>query len=164
MVESPSCEKGCSHPPSTKNVEWAVMLKNMLEKAAKWVLVGLVSGCSFQSSQLSFILERLSPESSNDVQGVYWKLDGQGLSGRLIPVVDADRVFFTDLTRWMVVFERDQIVGIYNLKTGSKLAIAFVDPKSIVINADAPEDLELDFGRIRTGEAIGVNEVRVESL
>ena len=124
------------------------MLKNMLEKAAKWVLVGLVSGCSFQSSQLSFILERLSPESSNDVQGVYWKLDGQGLSGRLIPVLDADRIFFTDITHWMVVFERDQIVGIYNLETGSILSIAIVDTnaRSKFIDADTPDELSQSGG------------------
>ena len=117
------------------------MLKNALKKMTKWSLIGLLSGCSFQSSQLNFILERLSPESSNDVQAVYWKLDGQGLSGRLIPVFDSDRIFFTDLARWMVVFQRDLITGIYNLETGSKLSIAVVDPKSIMISADAPEEL-----------------------
>ena len=117
------------------------MLKNALKKATKWGLVGLVSGCSFQSSQLNFMLERLSPESRNDAQSVYWNLDGQGLSGQLIPVVDADRIFFTDLIRWMVVFERDLITGIYNLETGSKLSIAFIDPKSIVVNMDTPGEL-----------------------
>ena len=93
------------------------------------VFLVLLSGCSFHSAQLSFI-QGLWEELNAEEDAVnYWMLTLPDASLRAVPIIQSDRLFFSDGEKYLVSIGAESIAEIRALDTGivQKLAIRKAD-------------------------------------
>ena len=128
-------------------------------------LLVLLSGCSFHSAQLSFI-QGLWEEFNAEEDAVnYWMLTLPDASLRAVPIIQSDRLFFSDGEKYLVSIGAESIAEIRALDTGivQKLAIRkadeFESPPGLVppprepaqtrsINESSEDGLAIDGGLI----------------
>ena len=129
------------------------------------IFLVLLSGCSFHSAQLSFI-QGLWEEFSAEEDAVnYWMLTLPDASLRAVPIIQSDRLFFSDGQKYLVSIGAESIAEIRALDTGivQKLAIRkadeFESPPGLVppprepaqtrsINESSEDGLAIDGGLI----------------
>jgi len=93
------------------------------------ILLALLSGCSFHSAQLSF-LQGLWEEFNAEEDAVnYWMLTLPDVSLKAVPIIQSDRLFFSDGQKYLVGIGAESIAEIRALDTGivQKLAIRKAD-------------------------------------
>ena len=92
-------------------------------------LLVLLSGCSFHSAQLNFI-QGLWEEFNAEEDAVnYWMLTLPDVSLKAVPIIQSDRLFFSDGEKYLVSIGAESIAEIRALDTGivQKLAIRKAD-------------------------------------
>ena len=79
----------------------------------------LLSGCSFHSAQLSFI-QGLWEEFNAEEDAVnYWVLTLPDVSLRAVPIIQSERLFFSDGQKYLVSVGTESIAEIRALDTGT---------------------------------------------
>ena len=83
------------------------------------IFLVFLSGCSFHSAQLSFI-QGLWEEFSAEEDAVnYWMLTLPDASLRAVPIIQSDRLFFSDGEKYLVSIGAESIAEIRALDTGT---------------------------------------------
>jgi len=82
-------------------------------------LLVLLSGCSFHSAQLNFI-QGLWEEFNAEEDAVnYWMLTLPDVSLKAVPIIQSDRLFFSDGQKYLVSIGAESIAEIRALDTGT---------------------------------------------
>jgi len=83
------------------------------------ILLVFLSGCSFHSAQLSFI-QGLWKEFNAEEDAVnYWMLTLPDASLRAVPIIQSDRLFFSDGQKYLVSIGTESVAEIRALDTGT---------------------------------------------
>jgi len=83
------------------------------------IFLVFLSGCSFHSAQLSFI-QGLWEEFNAEEDAVnYWMLTLPDASLRAVPIIQSDRLFFSDGERYLVSLGTESVAEIRALDTGT---------------------------------------------
>ena len=83
------------------------------------IFLVFLSGCSFHSAQLSFI-QGLWEEFSAEEDAVnYWMLTLPDASLRAVPIIQSERLFFSDGEKYLVSLGTESIAEIRALDTGT---------------------------------------------
>jgi len=92
-------------------------------------LLILLPGCSFHSAQLSFVQGILKELNTEEEAVNYWMLTLPDVSLSAVPIIESDRLFFSDGEKYLVSAGAESISEIRALDTGivQKLAIRKAD-------------------------------------
>jgi len=83
------------------------------------VLLVLLSGCSFHSAQLSFIQGLWEEFNAEEGAVNYWVLTLPDASLRAVPIIQSERLFFSDGQKYLVSVGTESIAEIRALDTGT---------------------------------------------
>ena len=78
----------------------------------------LLSGCSFHSAQLSFVQGILKELNTEEEAVNYWMLTLPDVSLSAVPIIESDRLFFSDGEKYLVSAGAESIAEIRALDTG----------------------------------------------
>ena len=129
------------------------------------IFLVFLSGCSFHSVQLSFVQGVLKELNQAKEAVNYWMLTLPDVSLKAVPIIQSDRLFFSDGQKYLVSIGAESIAEIRALDTGivQKLAIRkadeFESPPGLVppprepaqtrsINESSEDGLAIDGGLI----------------
>lgn len=82
------------------------------------VFLLLLTGCSFHSAQLNFVQGVLKKLNAKEAAVNYWMLTLPGVTLRAVPIIDGDRLFFSDGEKYLVSVGAESVAGIRALDTG----------------------------------------------
>ena len=83
------------------------------------ILLVLLSGCSFHSAQLSFVQGILKELNTEEEAVNYWMLTLPDVSPSAVPIIESDRLFFSDGEKHLVSAGAESIAEIRALDTGT---------------------------------------------
>ena len=82
------------------------------------VFLVLLSGCSFHSAQLSFVQGILKELNTEEEAVNYWMLTLPDVSLSAVPIIESDRLFFSDGENYLVSVGAESIEEIRALENG----------------------------------------------
>ena len=113
-------------------------------KIGTLALLGLLAGCSFHSTQLNFVTGILKDLNAEEEVVYYWTLTLPDVSVRAVPIIEGNRLFFSDGKKYLVSVGVESITEIKALESGA--AQRFASKKA---------DEESMFGEVQLPSAFG---------
>jgi len=83
------------------------------------VLLILLPGCSFHSTQLNFVQGLLKQLNQEEETVNYWMLTLPDVSLKAVPIIQSDRLFFSDGQKYLVSIGTESVAEIRALDTGT---------------------------------------------
>jgi len=83
------------------------------------ILLVFLSGCSFHSAQLSFVQGVLKELNQAKEAVNYWMLTLPDVSLKAVPIIQSDRLFFSDGKKYLVSIGTESVAEIRALDTGT---------------------------------------------